>query len=67
MAENIKFFRTAIMAENIKFFALALLSNLKDVSWQDRNSLKHPLLSVTLTNHQWRTLEFGKLGIYSKK
>lgn len=31
------------------------------------SSLKYPLLSITLTNYQQRTLAFGKLGIHSKK
>lgn len=31
------------------------------------SSLKYPSLSITLANYQQRTLEFGQLGIYSKK
>lgn len=54
------------MTEGIKSFALALLSNPVHHGRMS-SSLKYPLLSIMLTNHQQRTLEFGKLGIDPKK
>lgn len=56
------------MTEGIKSFVRALLSSSERcVLVGLGSSLKYPLLSIMLTNHQQRTLEFDKLGIYSLK